>query len=68
MKSKLCLFVALFGLIGSAHAGTYICDVQFDNGSKTTIRGVYADSESQARRIVKENDSSVKYINCMRVD
>ena len=62
------VFLALLGLIGSAHAGTYTCDVELKDGSKTKIRGVIADSESHAARIVRENNSSVKWINCMRVN
>lgn len=54
--------------MGSAYAGTYRCDVELVDGSKTKIRGVIADSEAQAARIVKENNGNVKYINCMRVD
>ena len=69
MKLKLFIItmVAMFGA-ASAHAGTYTCDVELNDGSKTKIRGVVADSESQARRIAKENNSSIKWINCMRVD
>jgi hypothetical protein len=68
MKLKLALFTALFGVIGSAHAGTYLCDIELDSGKKTTARGISANSESHAARLVKESNSSVKYINCMRVD
>ncbi len=68
MKFKFSLFVVLVGLIGSAHAGTYTCDVELDNGSKTKIRGVSADSASQAARIVKESRNDVKYINCFKAD
>lgn len=62
------VFLALLSLIGSAHAGTYTCDVELKDGSKTKVRGVIADSESHAARIVKEGTSSVKWINCMRVN
>lgn len=68
MKIRLGLFGALFCLFGSAHAGTYFCDVELKDGSKTRIRGVVADSESHAARLVKESNSNVKYINCARVD
>lgn len=69
MKSKLFIIsmIAIFGAV-SAHAGTYTCDVELKDGSKTKVRGVSADSESQAARIVKESDSNVKWINCMRVN
>lgn len=67
MKYKLGAFVVLFGLIGSAHAGTYVCDIEFTDGSKAKVRGVSADSESQAARIVKENNGGVKNINCMKI-
>jgi hypothetical protein len=69
MKLKLFIIamVAMFGA-ASAHAGTYTCDVELNDGSKTKIRGVDADSESQAARIVKENNSAVKWINCFRVN
>ena len=69
MKLKLFIItmVAMFGA-ASAHAGTYTCDVELKDGSKTKVRGVSAESESQAARIVKENDSNVKWINCFRVN
>jgi hypothetical protein len=63
MKLKLALLAALFGVIGSAYAGTYTCDVELMDGSKTKFRGVVANSESQAYNIVKQ-DSRVKYANC----
>ena len=68
MKSRIGLFLVIFGLIGSAHAGTYTCDVELKDGSKTKLRGIIANSESEAARIVKENNSDVKYINCFKVD
>ncbi len=69
MKFKLSI-VTLVALLSSVsvHAGTYSCDVELNDGSKTTIRGVIASSESQAARIAKENNSSIKWINCFRVD
>lgn len=63
MKLKLALLAALLGVIGSAHAGTYTCDVELVDGSKTTFRGVVANSASQAYNIVKQ-DNRVKYANC----
>ena len=68
MKFQIGAFVVLAGLIGSAHAGTYTCDVELKDGSKTKIRGIVADSESHAARLAKESNSDIKYINCMRVD
>lgn len=65
---KTSLLATLLLSMGSAYAGTYRCDVELVDGSKTKIRGVIADSEAQAARIVKENNGNVKYINCMRVD
>lgn len=69
MKLKY-LVITMVAMVGatSAHAGTYTCDVELKDGSKTKIRGVIADSESHARRITKENNSAIKWINCMRVD
>ena len=69
MKFKLIIITmaAMFG-VASAHAGTYTCDVELQDGSKTKVRGVIADSESHARRLVKESDSNVKWINCYRID
>ncbi|MBC7622250.1 MAG: hypothetical protein H7232_02565 [Aeromicrobium sp.] len=69
MKMQL-LVIAMLAMFGaaSAHAGTYTCDVELNDGSKTKIRGVVADSESQARRIAKENNSAIKWINCYKVD
>lgn len=63
-------FITMVALLGSVavHAGTYTCDVELDDGSKTKIRGIIASSESQAARIAKENNSAIKWINCMRVD
>lgn len=70
MKLKPLIITAMVAMFGaaSAHAGTYTCDVELNDGSKTKVRGVTADSESQARRIAKENDSSIKWINCFRID
>ncbi len=68
MKFKFGAFIVLFGLIGSAHAGTYMCDVELKDGSKTRIRGIVAGSESHAARLAKEGNSNIKYINCMKVD
>lgn len=59
--------IAFFG-VASAHAGTYTCDVELKDGSKATIRGVVADSESQAARIAKEDNEYIKWISCFRVD
>ena len=69
MKLKF-LIVTVVAMCGaaSAHAGTYTCDVELNDGSKTKIRGVIADSESHARRITKENNPAIKWINCMRID
>lgn len=69
MKLKLLIttMVVLFGT-AVAHAGTYTCDVELTDGSKTKIRGVVADSESQAARIAKDSNSAVKWINCFRVN
>lgn len=68
MKLKLLIVLAtMFGTV-SAYAGTYTCDVELDNGNKTKLRGVVADSESQAARIAKESNSSIKWVNCFRVD
>ena len=69
MKFKLSIITLLSLFVSiSAHAGTYTCDVELDDGSKTKIRGIIASSESQAARIAKENNSAIKWINCMRVD
>lgn len=67
LKFLIAAMVATLGAV-SAHAGTYTCDVELNDGSKTKVRGVVADSESQARRIAKENNSSIKWINCFRID
>lgn len=67
MKFKYGFCIVLFGLIGFAHAGTYRCDVELKDGSKDKIR-LTADSEAHAARLVKESNSSVKWINCFRID
>ena len=67
---KLCYvaLVLLVGYVGSAHAGTYYCDVQFSDGSKTRLRNITADSEAHAKRLAKESNSNIKWIDCARVD
>ncbi len=63
------LGVVLAVSIGSAHAdspGTYRCDIELTNGSKTVVR-LQANSDSHAARLVKESRDDVKYINCFKI-
>lgn len=68
MKIKLLLSTALLLGSASAFAGTYTCDIELNDGSKTTMRDISADSESEAASLARESNSEIKYVNCFQVD
>ena len=73
MKINYSSFVISFALAVSASSafadspGNYRCDIELSNGQKTVVR-LYAKSDSNAARLVKESRSDVKYINCFKID
>ena len=68
MKFKLTLSITVLFFAATAQAGIYRCDVELTDGNKTVLRGIVADSESQAARIAKESNNSIKWINCFRIN
>ena len=68
MKFKALAGSLLLIASSSAFAGTYTCDIELNDGSKTTMRDISADSESEAASVARESNSEIKYVNCFQVD